>query len=110
MSAPEPLSAEDMDLLRRLAARVAELRMETPAILALETARPVSLVAGQAMIFFEPFVQSLFRLGDYRRYAALAERRDALEALVQLIESAAEARDSARRAGGPSSSIPAKRP
>jgi hypothetical protein len=51
MKAPESISPEDMDLLRRLAARVAELRMETPAILTLETARPVSLVAGQASAF-----------------------------------------------------------
>lgn len=109
MNAPESISPEDMDLLRRLAARVAELRMETPAILTLETARPVSLVAGQAMLFFEPFVQSLFRLSDYRRYAALAERRDALETLMRLIEEAAGERDTKPRSDGPSPSIPARR-
>lgn len=87
------LSSEDRALLERLARRVAELRMETPAILTLETARPLSLVAGQAMLFFEPFVQMLFRFEDYRRLARLVERRDALELLTTLIEEAAAERE-----------------
>lgn len=87
------LSSEDQALLERLARRVAELRMETPAILTLETARPLSLVAGQAMLFFEPFAQMLFRFEDYRRLARLIERRDALETLTSLIEGAAEERE-----------------
>ncbi len=96
--AAEPLTSEDLALLERLAVRVAELRMETPAILALESARPLSLVASQAMVFFEPFVQALFPLEDYRRYAALVERREALDALVGRIEGAVDRREAERRA------------
>lgn len=92
MSTEAPLSDADRALLERLALRVAELRLEVPAILALETARPVSLVASQSLTFFEPFVQSLFRLADYRRFTALVERREALEALTARIEAAADAR------------------
>lgn len=95
--AAEPLSSEDFALLDRLATRVADLRMETPAILTLESARPLSLVASQAMVFFEPFVQALFRIEDYRRYTALAERREALDALVTRIEAAVETREQAAR-------------
>jgi len=88
--APAPeVAPEDVALLDRLATRIAELRLETPAILALETARPLSLVAGQAMLFFEPIVQALFRLPDYRRFAALAERRECLAILVDRIEARA---------------------
>lgn len=96
--AAEPLAPEDLALLDKLATRVAELRMETPAILTLESARPLSLVASQAMVFFEPFVQALFRIEDYRRYSALAERREALDALVTRIEAAVETREQAARA------------
>ena len=98
--ATEPdLDEADRALLERLAARVVELRLETPAILSLETARPVSLLASQAMTFFEPFVQALFRLPEYRRFAALAERRDAIETLERMIEERADARDAAKGAG-----------
>ena len=96
-SEPPLISPEDARLLERLAERVVELHLEVPAILALESARPLSLVAGQAMLFFEPLVLSVFRLSDYRRYAALIERREALEALVALIEDRAERKRAERR-------------
>jgi len=91
------LSPEDRALLERLAQRVVDMRLETPAILTLEGARPLSLLAGQAMLFFEPFAQALFQFGDYRRVAALIERREALEALTRMIEERADAREKEKR-------------
>ena len=93
--AADPLTDADRALLERLARRVVELKLETPALLTLETARPLSVLAGQAMLFFEPFAQALFRLPDYRRLAALVERREALEALAAMIERAADERERA---------------
>jgi len=98
--AAEALSEDDRALLERLARRVVELRLETPALLTLETARPLSVLAGQAMLFFEPFAQALFRLPDYRRLAALVERREAMEALAAMIERAADEREQAREKTG----------
>jgi hypothetical protein len=89
-SEPAEFAAEDVALLERVAARTVELHLEVPAVLTLETIRPLSLVAGQAMLFFQPMVQALLRLGDYRRFAALVERREALELLASLIERRAE--------------------
>jgi hypothetical protein len=96
-SEPQPMSPEDQALLDRVATRVVELHMEVPAILALETARPLTVVASQALIFFEPMVQSLFRFSDYRRFTELVERRDVMEALIVRIEAGAE-RERTRRA------------
>ena len=97
-SETRPLAAEDLALLERVAARVVELHLEVPAILTLESVRPLSLIASQAMIFFQPLVQALLRFGDYQRFAGLAERRDALEALTTFIERRAEESSAARRA------------
>ena len=91
------LAAEDLALLERPAQRIADLRLETPAILTLESARPLTVVAGQAMLFFEPFAQALYRFEDYRRVAALVERREALDALTRLIEERADAREKEAR-------------
>jgi hypothetical protein len=107
---PAPLAAEDLALLERVAARVVELRLEVPAILTLESVRPLSFVAGQAMLFFQPLVQALLRFDEYRRFAALVGRGDALEALTALIERRSHESRGARRdpsgspggpAGGP---------
>src|SRR5437762_984704 len=97
----EPWAPEDQALLEKLARRVVELRLETPALLTLETARPLSVLAGQAMLFFEPFAQALLRLPDYRRLAALVERREALEALATLIERATDERERLERGRRP---------
>jgi hypothetical protein len=90
--APElpALSPEDEALLERLATRVVELRMEVPAILALETAKPVNVIASQALIFFEPLIQSVFGFAGYRRFTTLIERRDVMESLLTRIEQGSE--------------------
>jgi len=97
-SEPVTLTPDEQRVLERLADRVVELRLEVPAILTLETARPLSLLAGQTMIFFEPLVQSLFRIGDYRLYASMIERRDCLERLARMIETRADDAHARRRA------------
>jgi len=111
MPTETPLAPEDLELLERVATRVVELHMEVPAILTLETATPLSVIAGQAMVFFEPFVLALLRLPDYRRFARLVERREALVTLARLIEARAEAAHAERRAAararrGPRASQP----
>jgi hypothetical protein len=93
-----PLAAGDLALLDRVAARVVELRLGVPAILTLESVRPLSFVASQAMFFFQPLVQALLRFSDYQRFAALAERPEALETLTTLIERRTEEARAARKA------------
>jgi hypothetical protein len=84
------MTPDEEALLERIARRVVELRLELPAILTLETVRPVSLLAGQAMTFFAPFVQGVLALPDYERCARLIERREAVAALVRRIEALAD--------------------
>lgn len=98
MASEPAIAPEDVQLLERLAARVVELRMDVPALLTLETARPLSLIASQTMVFFEPLVQSIFSFPDYRRFAALVERRDAIEHLMRAIEARADQAQLERRA------------
>jgi len=100
MDAEAPFAPEDLRLFERIAARIAELRLETPALLALESARPVSLLASQAMTFLEPVALALFRMADYRRFASLLQRREAVEALMAAIERHAEARTASNARGG----------
>lgn len=99
--ASELLTDDDRELLGRLAGRVVELHMEVPAILAIETGKPLSLLASQALLFFEPLVQALLPITAYRRVALLLERREALEHLTHLIEVRAEAARAARSTPSP---------
>lgn len=92
------ITPEDQALLERVADRVVALRLEVPAILTLETGKPLSLLAGQTMVFFEPLVATLLPHPDYRRFASLIERREVIERLIHLLESKADDAHAARRA------------
>ncbi len=61
-------------------------RMTVPAILFLESVKPLSFLGSQAMYFFEPMVRALFQVPEYERFAAMMERRENLEALLVAIE------------------------
>ena len=50
-------------------------RMTVPAILFLESVKPLSFVGSQALYFFEPMVRALFAVPEYERFAAMMERR-----------------------------------
>ena len=97
------LSAEDRALFERLAGWAVERGMETPAILFLESVRPLSFVGAQAMHFFQPLASVVFTGPDYARLARLLEERENLAILLATIEAAADRRDEearARRAAG----------
>jgi hypothetical protein len=93
-----PLAPEERALIERVARRVVELHLEVPAILALESSKPLALLASQTLIFLEPVLLAVLPLPDYRRFAVLVERRDALELLTESIERGADGRREAERA------------
>lgn len=77
--------AED-EILRKLAAKVVEWKMTVPAILFLESVKPLNYIGAQAMVFFEPFVQTLFNLKDYDTFRIMMEKRENVELLLLKIE------------------------
>ena len=91
------ITEEDRALLAKLSDWLAQRRLETPAILFLESVRPLSFVGAQAMYFLEPFARAIFNVKDYERLARLLERRSNLELLVRAIEDAADSREAAAK-------------
>lgn len=106
VSDPGALAADDLRLLERLAERVVALRLEVPALVTLESAKPVTLLASQAMVFFQPFVAAVFPVASYERFARLMENREHVERLARLVEERAEARRRGRGSGGPAPGTP----
>ena len=71
--------------------------MTVPAILFLESVKPLSFVGSQALYFFEPMVRALFAVPEYERFAAMMERRENVEALLVAIERKDEAERRAQK-------------
>ena len=94
----EKAELTDQEILERIAEWTVERRLTAPAIIFLESHRPLSFVGSQAMIaaspivhFFEPFFQMLMGAGYdhsmFDRFATmLEEKREVPELLVIEIE------------------------
>lgn len=87
---PDPdhdsLPADEDDVLDRLAKKAVERGMSVPAIVFLESVKPLNFIASQVMVFFEPIVQTIFNFRDYNTLRSALEKRQSLEILLLKIE------------------------
>jgi hypothetical protein len=80
------LSPEDLELIELVAEKVVSSRMTVPAILFVESSKPLSFIGSQFMYFLEPIVRAFIKGDRYTRFAALLEDRENVEVLLQAIE------------------------
>jgi len=74
------------ELIGKFAQEIVDRRLSVPAIMFIETVKPLSFLGSQAMVFFEPIIQSVFAFRSYREIYLLLENRENLETLMQEIE------------------------
>jgi hypothetical protein len=93
---------EEEKLLRRMIDEVVSRGMAQPALLFLESLRPLNGVGAQAMHFLHPFASVIVQPRAYERIAAFLERRGSIEWICRAIEDADAACDAgnSRRGGG----------
>ena len=82
----EPLTEREIELLDKIARFIVRRRMVGPALIALESVKPLNYVGSQAMAFFEPMVRALFSGAEYSELRRIFERRQSIETLLQRIE------------------------
>jgi hypothetical protein len=99
---PATLSPDDDAWLGELAGRIQARGLTAPAVLWLESLRPVVFLGSQAMHFMNPLVQLVVPLPSWPRLAAILEERSHLERLLQHLEAAADSAAGAasRKRGG----------
>ena len=87
-STKPPLSAEDQALLQGMAGWIGRRGLTVPAVLFLESVKPLHFVGSQTLFFFEPMVHAFVSGKNYSRFAQLMENGDALEEFLVMIEGA----------------------
>ena len=80
------LTEKQSELLDKLAQKVVSYRMTVPAIMFLETAKPLSYIGSQTMVFFEPMVKAVFNIAEYDEIRIMMEDRRNVEELLIRIE------------------------
>lgn len=79
-------SDDEVELIERLASLVVSRRMTAPAVMALESARPLSFIGSQALAFFQPMLSVAFGRADMDRLISIFERRDGVDLLLETIQ------------------------
>jgi len=82
----QELTPHQEEILLNIARKVVQWKMSVPAILFLESVKPLNYIGSQMMAFFEPFVQTLFSWKDYDEFRKMMEERETVERLLQKIE------------------------
>ena len=80
-----PIPPEEDAVLEKVAKKVVAWRMAVPAILFLESIKPLNYIGSQVMVFFELIV-NVFSIKDYNALRVALERRENVENLLQKIE------------------------
>lgn len=81
-----PLPEEQEAVLDKVAFQVVKRGMTVPAIVFLESIKPLNYIGSQAMVFFEPIVQTVFNWRDYDALRMALERRESIEILIRKVE------------------------
>jgi hypothetical protein len=83
----EDISEEEKErLFEKIAKDIVERRLGIPAIMFLESIKPLSFVGSQIMIMMNPFIQALFNIKSYWMFSVLFEKRENVECLIKKIE------------------------
>jgi len=85
------LAPEDTVFLDRMARWIAVRSLAVPAVVFLESSKPLSFVGSQFLYFFEPMVKIFVGGEGYSRFARLMEDRDNVERFLERIETAEQA-------------------
>lgn len=76
---------EERELVERLSLLVVRRRLTAPALMALESARPLSFIGSQVLAFFGPVLTAAFSRQDTERLIQLLERRHSLDLVIDTI-------------------------
>lgn len=84
------------EIITKIAQKTVDLRLTPIAIVILESAKPLSFLGSQLMVFFQPIITAIFPFYQYDEIALLLEDRANVELLIQTIELLEENRGRAR--------------
>ena len=80
------LTEAQLAVINKFATKTVEKGMAIPAIMFLESIKPLNFISSQAMVFFEPIVQTVFNFKDYDNLQTALEKRESVEILIRKIE------------------------
>ena len=95
----ELAAARRDEIVERLARRVVQRGMETPAVFLLEMSKPVSFLVSQAVVTAGPLLYPFFGFERIDALSGFLNSRDNVERLIRRIEELSQGGSSSRETG-----------
>jgi hypothetical protein len=81
------ITDDDRALAHKVAVFVVKRRLTGPALMVLETSRPINFISSQFLVFLSPFVSIIFsNTKDYEHFVRFLEKRASIDCMIQHIE------------------------
>jgi hypothetical protein len=74
------------ELAKKIAKKIVERDLAVPAIIFLESIKPVSFLGSQMLVFANPVISLIVQSGDYYRFIRMVEDRENIEKITVAIE------------------------
>lgn len=81
----EPTEAQ-RQIVDRVCREIVRRRLTTPAMMAIEMARPLNYLSAQVLTFFQPFVATVGDTAAYGEFTAFLEQRGSLDYIAARME------------------------
>ena len=75
-----------VELIEKLSNFIAKKRMAAPAIMTIESLRPLARIGSQLMHFLAPFAEIIFNAKEYQEFAVLLENEEYVRLLIKRID------------------------
>jgi len=75
-----------VELIEKISKFIAQKRMAAPAIMTIESLRPLARIGSQLMHFLAPFAEIIFNPKEYQEFAALLENEEYVRLLIKRID------------------------
>ncbi|MBN2460853.1 MAG: hypothetical protein JXB60_04540 [Candidatus Cloacimonetes bacterium] len=74
------------EIIEKIAKFIVRKRMAAPAIMTIESLRPLNYIGSQLLYFLAPFAELIFNPKEYQEFAALLEKDEYIKMLLHRID------------------------
>ena len=75
-----------LEIIEKISLFIVKKKMAAPAIMTIESLRPLNRIGSQLLYFLAPFAELIFKPKEYQEFAALLENDDYIKILLKRLD------------------------
>ena len=75
-----------IEIVEKISRYIVKKRMAAPALMTIESLRPLNFIGSQLLYFLAPFAEVIFNAKEYQEFAALLEKDEYIKLMLKRID------------------------